>query len=111
MKLASKIAARVLLNGLALYIAERYISGFFITQDWFGLLIAAIVLAVLNTFIRPIVHLMSMPLVWITLGLFNFVIYALMVWIADVLVADIAFASIGALVKTSVIVALVNIIL
>lgn len=110
MKLLSKITARVLLNGIALYIAERFISGVMITGDWRGLLAGAVTLALLNTFVRPLVRLFGAPLVWITLGLFNFVIYALMVWAADLLVADVAFTGIGALIKTSLIVAIVNII-
>jgi len=44
-------------------------------------LIAVAVLAVVNVLIRPIVQLLTLPLTCLTLGLFSFVINALMFWL------------------------------
>jgi putative membrane protein len=45
---------------------------------YLSLLVAAIVLGVVNAFVRPILMIISMPLTCVTLGLFVFVINALM---------------------------------
>jgi putative membrane protein len=44
-------------------------------------LIAVAVLAVVNALIRPIVSLLTLPITCLTLGLFSFVVNALMFWI------------------------------
>ena len=49
----------------------RYLSLFF----------TGLVLGILNAFVRPIVLMISMPLTCLTLGLFTFVVNALMLWV------------------------------
>ncbi len=44
-------------------------------------LVAVAVLAVVNVLIRPIVALLTLPLTCVTLGLFSFVVNALMFWL------------------------------
>ena len=60
------------------------------------LLVVALVLAVLNTFIKPIIKLLAMPVTVLTLGLFVFVINALIImlcaWFVDGFVVS-GFAS------------------
>jgi len=43
--------------------------------------IAVVVLAIVNTIVRPIVKLLALPITCLTLGLFSFVINALMFWL------------------------------
>ena len=45
-------------------------------------LLACIVIALINTFIKPIVQLISLPVNFLTLGLFSFVINALLLMLA-----------------------------
>lgn len=47
-----------------------------------GALVLAVVLAILNIFIRPVITLLTLPLTILTLGLFSLVINALLVWLA-----------------------------
>jgi putative membrane protein len=47
-------------------------------ESWQGLLVATLVLGLLNAFIRPILLLLSLPLLIVTLGLFTLVINALL---------------------------------
>lgn len=51
-----------------------------------SLVIAALVLSILNTFVRPLLLLISLPFVVVTLGLFVFIINALLVWLTGRLV-------------------------
>ncbi|MDO8506671.1 MAG: phage holin family protein [Candidatus Limnocylindria bacterium] len=50
---------------------------------WLSLLLTAIVLGLVNAFVRPILVIISLPLTCATLGLFIFVINALMLWLVS----------------------------
>ncbi len=49
---------------------------------FFGALIAVIIIALVNIFIKPILQIISLPINFITLGLFSLVINALMLLLA-----------------------------
>lgn len=51
-----------------------------------SLIIAALVMSILNTFVRPLLLLVSLPFVIFTLGLFVFIINALLLWLTGRLV-------------------------
>lgn len=63
------------LNGLALLAADYLITGFHI-KGIFSALLAALVLGLVNTFIRPVLVLLTLPITFFTLGFFIFVINA-----------------------------------
>ena len=60
--------------------------------DWTTVFIFAAVLALLNTFVRPILAFLSAPITCLTLGLFVIVINMAMFWLADWLVPNIEVA-------------------
>jgi putative membrane protein len=60
--------------------------------DWATVFIFAAVLALLNTFIRPILVLLSAPITCLTLGLFVIVINMVMFWLADQIVPGMTVA-------------------
>ena len=75
---------KVLITAVAVYIATRIIPGVSITEDIQTSIIVALVLALLNTFIKPILVILTIPITIITLGLFLLIINALMVkWAAS----------------------------
>ncbi|MBI2121613.1 MAG: phage holin family protein [Candidatus Sungbacteria bacterium] len=78
-----KLAARVLINSAALYIADELLAGFTRTSGWYALLMGAVILALLNTFFKPVLRFLTFPLRWITLGLFNIVIAMIILWTFD----------------------------
>ena len=59
-------------------------------------LIAALVLGLLNTLLRPILVLLTLPVTVISLGLFLFVINALMFWAAAEVLDGFSVAGFGA---------------
>ena len=70
---------RLILNAAALLGIARVIAG--ITIDGFTTaLFAALVLALANAVVRPILVLLSLPITLLTLGLFLLVINALLFW-------------------------------
>ena len=69
---------RLLINAVALYVAQALVSGIGIGGDWVSLLLVALVFGVLNAIVRPILKLLTCPLQALTLGLFTLVINAVM---------------------------------
>lgn len=75
----------LLINGLAVFLTAYLLPG--VEVDGFlTAIIVAIVLGLLNTFLKPILTILTLPITIITLGLFLLVINVIMVQIADVLV-------------------------
>ena len=76
---------RVLLTAVAVYLATRIIPGVSVNEDIQTSIIVALVLALLNTFIKPILVILTIPITIVTLGLFLLIINALMVkWAARI---------------------------
>jgi len=76
-----RLLLRVLINAAALWVAVRFVPGIVYTGTPLMLLCVAIVFGVLNTIIKPIITLLSLPFVLLTLGVFLLVINALMLWL------------------------------
>lgn len=82
------LIVRLAVNAVALWIATLVITGVEIesssTRDEvLTLLVVAAIFGVINTFVRPIVNLFSLPAYLLTLGLFIFVVNALMLWLTS----------------------------
>ena len=70
----------LIVMGLAYILPSVTVDGFF------AALVTAVVLAVIGAFIRPVLLLLTLPINVLTLGLFTFVITALLVQLADFIV-------------------------
>lgn len=82
------LIVRLIVNAVALWVATVIVSGVEIeeasTQEQvLTLLVVAVIFAVVNTFIRPVVALLSLPFYIVTLGLFIFIVNALMLWLTS----------------------------
>jgi len=87
-----KLITRLLLTALVLLIVAEYIPG--ITVDGFyPALVAAVVLGLLNLFVRPILVILTFPITIVTLGLFMFVINASLFWFAATFIDGFAVAT------------------
>lgn len=75
----------LLLNTLALIITAYIVPGFKV-DSFTSALLAAIVLGVINTFIKPILVLLTLPLTIITLGLFIFIVNAIVLRVTSLFV-------------------------
>lgn len=73
---------RLLITAAVAYGLSMILSGVHI-PDFKDALILAIVLALLNTFIKPLLVILTLPFTLITLGLFLFVINAIIILLAD----------------------------
>jgi len=106
------ILLRLIINAIGLYAATQVgIPGLRFDGDWKTIVVVALIFGLVNALVRPILALLTCPLMALTLGLFTFVINALMLaltgWIAEQLhlgfvVDGFAAAFIGALVVSVV---------
>ncbi|MBI5037227.1 MAG: phage holin family protein [Candidatus Kerfeldbacteria bacterium] len=71
---------RLILNAAALIAVTYVVPGFEVDSFWYAL-IAAVVLGLVNAIIKPILIIFTLPITILTLGLFTFVINALLIWV------------------------------
>ena len=90
-----KILARWLLLAAALLLVTAAYPDVSVTS-FTSALVAAFVLGLLNTLVRPVLVLLTLPVTVVTLGLFLFVINALMFWAAASLLAGFSVTGFGA---------------
>ena len=101
------IIISILVNGLAVFITANFLPG--VTVDNFvTAIIVAVVLGIVNFVVKPILHLLTLPITILTLGLFTFVINALMILLVDALVAGFQVDGFWAALLFSLILSLVS---
>ena len=69
---------RLLVNAAALWVAIQLVDGIEHRGSWWSLLFVALVFGALNASVRPLLKLLTLPILILSLGLFIFVINALM---------------------------------
>jgi putative membrane protein len=77
------ILLSILINAAALWTATQLVDGISFTGDIPTLLGVALVFGVLNVVLRPILKLLTLPFLILTLGLFTFVLNAMMLLITS----------------------------
>lgn len=79
------ILLRLLLNGAAVYLTDYILTGVKVA-DFVTALIVAVVLGLANFLLKPLLILLTLPINVITLGLFTFIINAIIVLVVDYLI-------------------------
>lgn len=80
-----KVLIRLLINAAALWVAVRLVPGVSFTGDTRLLLVVALVFGVLNTLVKPVLWVLTLPFLLLTLGLFTFVLNAFLLWMTSAL--------------------------
>lgn len=84
-----KILIRLAANALAAWLTFELVDGLVWDEDWLTLGLIAILIGVVNAFIKPIAKFISLPIRFLTLGLFTLVIniglMVLVIWVAEVM--------------------------
>ena len=79
-----KLLLRWLIASLSLFAAAELVPGIRVSHDaWGAFAVMAIVLGLVNAIVRPILKLLSCPLIVLTLGLFTLVINGVTLWLAS----------------------------
>lgn len=77
----------LIVNVVAVAVAAYLLSPHVILTDWYSTIVTALALGLVNTFIKPVLTLLTLPLNLITLGLFSIIINGLMILLVSTLVA------------------------
>lgn len=75
------IIANLLITGLAVYITAKLLPGIEVNGYWSAIVVAAVV-GLLNAVIKPLMLVLTLPVTVVTLGLFIFVIDAIIIMLA-----------------------------
>ena len=96
-----------LANIVSLLVADWVFDGVSI-ERWWPLILGAAVLGIANTIVKPILTLLTLPLVIVTLGLFYFVINVLMLALAEWIAPDFSIDGFWTYVGATIVVSIVN---
>ena len=107
MPLAIRLALALAINAAALWVADALFDGVRI-HGWWAYIIGAAVLGIANTVIKPILALITLPLIILTLGLFLLLINIAMIALAEWIAPNFSIDGFWTYVGTVVIVWLVN---
>ncbi|MDO5972394.1 phage holin family protein [Flavivirga aquimarina] len=88
-----KLITKLLLNAIAVFVIAYFLNGIHV-DSYITALIVAIVLSVLNLFVKPVLIILTLPITIVTLGLFLLIINALIILLADNLIDGFSVSSI-----------------
>ena len=101
------IIVRTLIIMLGLYLASILIPGVQILGAG-SFIIAAVLLGLVNAFVRPVAFLLTLPLTIVTLGLFLFVLNAAMFGLVAAMLDNFSVAGLGSAILGSIVVSVTS---
>ncbi len=89
-----KLIVQILTNALAIFFAVKLVDGITLTDenDLVVLLFAGFILGLINFFVKPVLKIISAPLILFTLGLFTIVINIVSLFLLDYLVNELSIS-------------------
>lgn len=72
---------RIMINALSIAIAVTAVDGISFTGEWWKMIFVGAVFGVVNSFLKPLVTLFTLPLIILSLGLFTLIVNTLMLLI------------------------------
>jgi putative membrane protein len=98
---------RLLVTTLGVLAAANIVQGIKYS-DWGALMAASLLLGILNAFLRPVLMILSLPLLLLTLGLFAFVINAFLLYFVGSIVKGFHVADFWSAFKGGIVITLVS---
>jgi putative membrane protein len=102
-----KLLVSLVVNVLTLMIVTSILPGFVIA-DWWTALVAAVVIGVINTFIKPVLLLLTLPLTIVTLGIFALILNVALLLAAAALVPGFSIDGLLTALLASILISLVS---
>ena len=102
-----KFILKVLISGVIAFVLSKILSGIHF-DSVYGAIIFALVLSILDSLVKPILVLLTLPITFVTLGIFLLVINAAMIMLAAKLVDGITVSSIWSAMLFSIILSVFN---
>jgi putative membrane protein len=98
---------QLLVNALAFYLTAYIVPGFTIS-GWQTLIVMSIVWGLLTLLVKPILLLLTLPINILTLGLFTFVVNAILLMIMSSIVPGYSVSGFGTALIAAIVLSLVN---
>lgn len=77
----TKFILRWAINAAAIFLAIRFVPGISLAGGLLGVVWLALILGLINAFLRPLLRLLTCPLIILTLGLFTLLINTFLFWL------------------------------
>lgn len=108
MRFLAKLILIIAANAAAIWAAKEYIPGISFEGTAQELAIAAIVLMLLNSVLKPILKLILGPIIVLTLGLGIILVNALVIYVLDLFSQNLTIEGIPALLYATILISVVN---
>jgi putative membrane protein len=69
---------KIMINSLAIAAAVKIVDGIIFTGEWWKMIVVGAVFGVVNSFLKPLLTIFTLPLIVLTLGLFTLIVNTLM---------------------------------
>lgn len=102
-----KLLLHLVISTLAVLVAANILDGVTVETTTTAVVVA-IVLGILNTFVRPVLQILALPITILTLGIFYIIVNVFMVYIAEFLIGGFAVDGFLTALLFSIIVSLVS---
>jgi putative membrane protein len=79
----TKFIMRWVINAIALYLAVYLVPGVNLEGGWVSIIWLALIFGLINAFLRPLLKLLTCPLIILTLGLFTLLINTFLFWLTS----------------------------
>jgi putative membrane protein len=77
----TKFIIRWAINTVAIFLAILFVPGISLQGSWVGVIWLALIFGLINAFLRPLLKLLTCPLIILTLGLFTLLINTFLFWL------------------------------
>jgi putative membrane protein len=101
------LVIRLLINVLALIIVEYLVPGFYLANIW-SAIVAAVVIGIVNTLIKPLIQFIALPLSIMTFGIAAFLINVSLLLIVSKIVPGFLISSFTTAIIASLVLSLVS---
>src|SRR3990167_2094654 len=102
-----RLIVRLAINVFTLLVVEYLVPGFSLANLWTAV-VAAIVIGIVNTFIKPVLQLIALPISLLTFGIAAFLINVVLLWGTSMFVPGFTIDSFTTAIIASVVLALVS---
>ena len=102
-----KIVMQLAINVFALLVVEYLIPGF-ILGDIKAAVVTAVVIGIVNTLIKPILQLITLPLSILTFGLTAFLINVVLLWLTSIYIPGFEITNFATAILASIMLSLVS---
>jgi putative membrane protein len=81
-------AIQIVVNAAALWVAVQIVPGLDFSGEWWKLVLVAVIFSLVNTYLRPILRILTLPITLMTVGIFLLILNALLLLLVDAVAAE-----------------------